>query len=164
MAKKQWFDYVLFYLLWTVLIALGFWFLILSREAFLNAAAYYAGDSFVRGWQTRFYDKVFFLFVGMALLVFIYATEGYLRAGIEKGDMLRRFFKTSGWVLLTIFVTDFILLALQQFTGDSWLRWVILMAELGLGAALSWFGRRKPVKPRTPPASMNHTNSQQFRS
>ena len=160
MAKKRWFDYVLFYLLWTVLIALGFWFLILSRETFLTAAAYYAGDSFVRGWQTRFYDKVFFLFVGIAVLVFIYATEGYLRAGIEKHDMLRRFFKTSGWVLLAIFVMDLILLFLQQFAGGAWLRWVVLVAELGLGIGLSWMGRRRPAKMPKPPASMtDQTNS-----
>ena len=160
MAKKRWFDYVLFYLLWTVLIALGFWFLILSRETFLTAAAYYAGDSFVRGWQTRFYDKVFFLFVGIAVLVFIYATEGYLRAGIEKHDMLRRFFETSGWVLLAIFVMDLILLFLQQFAGGTWLRWVVLVAELGLGIGLSWMGRRRLAKMPTPPASMtDQTNS-----
>jgi len=153
MAKKRWFDYVLFYLLWTVLIALGFWFLILSRETFLTAAAYYAGDSFVRGWQTRFYDKAFFLFVGIAVLVFIYATEGYLRAGIEKRDMLRRFFKTSGWVLLAIFVMDLLLLLLQQFAGGAWLRWIVLVAELGLGVGLTWLGRRKLSK-LAPPVSM----------
>ncbi|MEJ5311073.1 MAG: hypothetical protein WHX52_15020 [Anaerolineae bacterium] len=154
MAKKHWLSYVVFYLLWTVLIALGFWFLILSREAFLTGAAYYAGDSFTRGWQTRFFDKVFFLSAGIAVLVFFYGTEGYLRAGIEKHDLLRRFFKAAGWMLLVIFVTDFILLALQQFAGGVWLRWVILAAELGLGVALSWAGRRKPAKSIEPPATM----------
>ena len=153
MAKKNWLTYVLFYLLWTVLIALGFWFLILSRETFLAAAAYYAGDSFVRGWQTRFYDKIFFLFVGIAVLVFIYATEGHLRAGIEKHDMLRRFFKSSGLVMLAIFVMDLILLVLQKFGGGVWLRWLVVVAELGLGVGLTWVGRRKPAK-STPPVSM----------
>jgi len=148
MAKKRWLEYVLFYLLWTVLIAMGFWFLILSRETFLTGAAYYAGDSFTRGWQTRFFDKVVFLSAGIAVLVYFYATEGYLRAGIEKHDMLRRFFKASGWMVLAIFVADFMLLALQQFAGGVWLRWVILAAELGLGVALSWLGRRRaPAAP-----------------
>jgi hypothetical protein len=159
MVKKRWLNYVLFYLLWTVLIALGFWFLIVSRETFLSAAAYYAGDSFVRGWQTRFLDKIFFLFVGLAVLVFIYATEGYLRAGIEKHDMLRRFFKTAGWVLLAIFVMDLILLLLQQFAGGVWLRWLVLVAELGLGVGFSWMGRRKPAKPAPPVSMSDHTNS-----
>ncbi len=159
MVKKHWWTYVLFYLLWTVLIALGFWFLILSREAFLTAAAYYAGDSFTRGWQTRFFDKIFFLFVGLLVLVFIYATEGYLRAGIEKGDMVRRFFKTSGWVLLVIFATDLILLVLQQFAGGVWLRWVVLLVELGLGVWLSWVGKRRPVTRAEPTSTANHADS-----
>jgi hypothetical protein len=159
MVKTRWLNYVLFYLLWTVLIALGFWFLILSRETFLTAAAYYAGDSFTRGWQTRFFDKAFFLLVGLGVLVFIYATEGYLRAGIEKRDMLRRFFKTSGWVLLAIFVMDLILMVLQQFAGGAWLRWVVLVAELGLGAGLTWIGRRKPAKPSPPVSMTDQANS-----
>lgn len=160
MAKKQWFSYVLFYLLWTVLIALGFWFLILSRETVTIALAYYAGDDFVRLWRAGFYDKAFFLFMGLAVLVFIYATEGYLRVGIEKHDLLRRFFKTAGWALLALFVMDLILLLLQQFAGGMWLRGMILVAELGLGVALSWVGRRKPAKPIEPPATMNRVNSQ----
>ena len=161
MTKKSWLTYVLFYLVWTILIALGFWFLIISREVFMTAAAYYVGDSITRGWQIRFYDRAFFVLVGIAVLVYIYATEGYLRSGIEKGDMLRRFFKTSGWVLLVIFVADFILLVLQQFAGGVWLRWVILVAELVLGVALSWAGRRRPAKPIKPPATMNHADSHQ---
>ncbi len=161
MEKKTWLQYVLFYLLWTVLIALGFWFLILSRETVIAALAYYAGDDFVRLWRAGFLDKAFSLFMGLTVLVFIYATEGYLRIGIEKHDMLRRFFKTAGWVSLAIFVTDFILLALQQFAGGAWLRWVILAAELSLGVALSWAGRRKPAKPIAPPPTMNHANSHQ---
>lgn len=161
MKEKRWLTYVLFYLLWTVLIAMGFWFLIISREVALTALFYYAGDDFVPRMQARFLDKAYFLSAGIAVLVFFYATEGYLRAGIEKHDMLRRFFKTAGWVLLVIFVTDFTLLALQQFTGGVWLRWMILAAELGLGVALTWAGRRKPAKPIAPPSTMNHVNSHQ---
>lgn len=143
MAKNRWLAYVLFYLLWTVLIALGFWFLLISRETMIVILAYYAGDDFVRLWRAGFLDKAFFLFMGLAVLVYFYATEGYLRVGIEKGDMVRRFFKTSGWMLLLIFVVDLILLVLQRFAGAVWLRWVILVAELGLGALLSWLGRRR---------------------
>jgi hypothetical protein len=147
MAKKQWLSYVLFYLFWTVLIGLGFWFLILSREAVTAALSYYAGDDFVRLWRAGFYDKAFFLFMGLAVLVFIYSTEGYLRAGIEKHDLLRRFFKTTGWVLLALFVMDLTLLFLQQFSGGLWPRGGVLILELGAGVVLSWLGRRKPAMP-----------------
>lgn len=146
MTKKTWLGHVLVYLLWMLLVALGFWFLILSREVFLTAAAYYAGDSVTRGWQIRFYDKIFFLFVGLLLLVFIYVTENYLRAGIEKHVVLRRFAKVTGWVLLVIGGTDVLLLFLQQFVGATLLRWVVIAAEVGLGVGLSWIGRR----PATP--------------
>lgn len=142
MAKKQWLSHILVYLLWTLLVALGFWFLILSREVFLSAAAYYVGDSVTRGWQIRFYDKIFFLFVGLLLLIFIYVVENYLREGIEKHTILRRFAKIAGWVLLLIAAADVLLLFLQGLVGAGSLRWVVIAAEVGLGVGFSWIGRR----------------------
>lgn len=144
MAKKTWLSHILVYLLWAVLIALGFWFLILSREVFLTGAAYYAGDSWTRGWQTRFLDKAFFLLMGVAVLVFILLTENYLREGVEKHTVLRRFEKVAGWTVLVIAAADVVLLFLQQFAGVTWLRWLIIAAEVGIGVALSWLGRRAP--------------------
>ena len=141
MTNKHLLNYVMFYLLWTVLIAMGFWFLILSRETFLTGAAYYAGDSFTRGWQTRFFDKV--LSAGIAVLIYFYATEGYLRAGRETRHAAA-FFKTQADAARD-FCDGLILLVLQQFAGGVWLRWVILAAELGL----AWFDlwSPQPAKP-----------------
>lgn len=154
MTKKNWLIHIGVYLLWAVLVALGFWFLILSREAFLTAAAYYVGDSFTRGWQVRFYDKIFFLFVGLLLLIFIYVTENYLREGIEKHNVLRRFMKVVGWVLLLIAATDIVLLVLQGFTGAGLLRWLVIVAEVGLGTAFSWISRRPAATARPSPHSL----------
>lgn len=153
MPKKTWLSHILVYLLWIVLVALGFWFLILSREVFLSAATYYAGDSITRGWQTRFYDKVFFLVAGLLVLIFIYVTENYLREGIAKHAVLRRFAKTVGWVLLLIGVMDVALLVLQGVADGGWLRWMIIVAEVGSGIVFSWLGRRK-TKPRPAPDSL----------
>jgi hypothetical protein len=153
MIKKSWLSHILVYLLWTVLVALGFWYLLLSREVFLSAATYYAADSVTRGWQIRFYDKIFFLVVGLLVLIFIYVTENYLREGIAKHSVLRRFTKTAGWVLLLIGVTDVLLLVLQGFAGAGWLRWVVIVAELVLGVAFSWVGRRA-TKPRPDQSSL----------
>ncbi|GEM_PF-619639 len=161
MKKKQWLNYVLLYLFWAVLIVLGFWFLIRSRDTALIVLGYYAGDDFNRLWRAGFFDKAFFLFLGLALVVYFYATEAYLRAGIEKQDLLRRFFKTAGWVLLVIFVVDVVLLVLQQSIETMWLRWVIPVAELGLGIVLSWMGRRKPRNRIEPPTTMNQVQSHQ---
>ncbi|HOT90833.1 MAG TPA: hypothetical protein PLJ78_04100 [Anaerolineae bacterium] len=156
MTKKSWFNYILFYVLWVLLMALGFWFLFLSREVFLTAAAYFAGDSVTAGWQVRFYDKVFFLAVGLGLLVFILVTENYLRAGIAKHTVWQRFAKIAGWTLLVIAVTDTALLILQQFTGFSWLRGLVIVADICLGAGFLWIGRRASKKPA---ASSSTTDS-----
>ncbi len=142
MGKKTWFNQILVYVLWVILIALGFWFLIISREAFLFAGTYYSGGSIVRGWQVRFWDKVFFLLIGLLVLVFIIATENYLREGIAKHDMLRRFAKVAGWTLIAIGGMDVILLFLQQLAGTAWLRWLIIVAEVVGGFVLIYLGRR----------------------
>lgn len=161
MKKKQWLNYVLLYLFWAILIVLGFWFLIRSRDTVLIVLGYYAGDDFNRLWRAGFFDKAFFLFMGLALVVYFYATEAYLRAGIEKQDLLRRFFKTAGWALLVIFVVDVILLVLGRFAAITWLRGVILVAELVLGTVLSWIGRRKSGNRIEPPATMNQAQPHQ---
>ncbi len=159
MTKKPWFNYMLFYVLWVLLMALGFWFLFLSREVFLTAAAYFAGDSVTAGWQVRFYDKIFFLAVGLGLLIFILVTENYLRAGIARHTVWQRFVKVGGWTLLVIAAADLLLLILQQFTGFSWLRGLVIAAEIGLGAGLAWLGRRAPKEPAKPLSTSESSDS-----
>ena len=80
--------------------------------------------------------KVFFLILGLGWLVFMIIVEAYFRAGARHEDLLKRFARVTGPVLLSIFGVDLILFWLQGVGGGNWFRWFILAAELGLGIAL----------------------------
>lgn len=141
MAKRRWLQVLSMYLLWAIIIVLGFWLLLVSREAFLMGASYYVGDDIVRGWQVRFFDKAFFIAGGLFVVILFSLTEGYLRGGLEKQDLFKRFAKTTGIELLLIFVFDLILVLLQGTAAGGWTRWLIVLAELALGVAFSQIGR-----------------------
>ena len=141
MTKSRWMRVVGMYLLWVITIALGFWLLLVSREAFLMGAAFYVGDDIVRGWQVRFLDKAVFIAAGLFVIILFTLTEGYLRGGLEKQDLFKRFAKITGIELLLIFVFDILLVLMQGATAGSWLRWLIVFIELALGIAFFRIGR-----------------------
>lgn len=150
MEKRSWLVYVGTYLAWAVVVALGFWLLILSRQVFLQVAARYVGDDIVRGWQVRFYDKVFFIIVALFVLALFTLTEAYLRQGIKRRNVVQRFAKISSVELLLLFVLDVVLMLLYGFGASGWSRWLILMAELALGVVFYLIGRvalRAKLKP-----------------
>jgi H+/gluconate symporter-like permease len=137
--------YILLYAAWIVVLALGVWFLLLSRDAFLNAASIlYARDSLTRTWQVEAADKFYTLIVGLLCLVLITVSEFYFRNGVRRGNLWRRFARVVGFELLLIFVADLVLLATQGWGMGAWSRWLILGAELVLGVLLLKFGRAAP--------------------
>jgi hypothetical protein len=137
---KRLLSYVAAYLLWIIAAALGVWFMLLSRSALLDALALYAGDSVVRGWQTRFLDKVSAIVIGLLWLAAVIVIEVYFRRGVRQHALLGRFDKVAGLEFLVIFVTDVLLLWVQM-GSESWWRWLILGGELVLGVALIWIAR-----------------------
>lgn len=141
MVKRSWIQYVGLYLLWAVVIALGFWLLLVSRETFLFGASFYVGDDIVRGWQVRFFDKAFFIIAGLFIIILVTTTEGYFRGGVEKGNLLRRFAEVAGIEVLIIFACDLLLALMQGAAASGWVRWLIIAAELLLGVVLFLFGR-----------------------
>jgi uncharacterized membrane protein len=64
------------------------------------------------------------------------AVEAYFRAGVSRGDLLKRFARVTGPVFLGIFGVDLILFWLQGIGRGDLLRWFLLAAELGIGIAL----------------------------
>ena len=57
-------------------------------------------------------------------------------AGVASNDLIKRFAKVTGSVLLGIFGVDLILFWLQGVGRGDWLRWFMLAAELGIGITL----------------------------
>ena len=135
-------KYVSAYLMWIVDLALTLWLVFMSRTVFLGifALSYSGGPSFyaqlVYGHRVDFADKMFSILLGLGWLVFMILTEAYFRAGVARDDLFKRFAKVTGPVLLIIFVVDLILLWIQGPGGGVWLRWLMLVAELGFGITL----------------------------
>jgi hypothetical protein len=148
MTKRSWLGYIAAYLMWVIVLALGIWFLLVSRTGFLSALAAYHNTETVSGvWQVRLLDQVYSVTVGLIWLVLMTVTERYFRKGVRRGVLLTRFATIVGPEILLILVADLFLLWLQ---GGSrvWSRWLILGSELVIGAGLVLFARysrtRKP--------------------
>jgi hypothetical protein len=141
-------KYVGAYLMWLTDLGLTFWLAFISRTVFLGifALSYEGGQSVyaevVYAHRVDFADKIFSIALGLGWLVFMIAVEAHFRAGAARDDLLVRFARVTGPVLLGIFLVDLILFWLQG--GGDLLRWFILAAELGIGIALLVSARPQP--------------------
>jgi len=135
MAKMV--KYASAYVMWILDLGLAFWLIIISRTVFLGIfALFYKPGAWVYSRRVDLADKVFLLILGLGWLVFMILAESYFRAGALSDDLLKRFARVTGPVLLGIFGVDLILFWLQGVGRGDWLRWLILAAELGIGLAL----------------------------
>jgi len=132
--------------MWIVDLVLAFWLAFLSRNVLLETLAkiYQKGSWSYPRWVVVI-DRVYTITVGLGWLVFMIVVEEYFRKGIQKGDLLKRFARITGSVLLAIFAVDLILVWLQGIGSNDWLRWLILAAELGIGTALQVWAKTRPV-------------------
>ena len=134
--------YVVAYLMWIADLGLTFWLIFISRTIFLDilALSYKGGSSsyarLVYSQRVDFADKLFSIMLGLGWLAFMIAVEAYFRAGAADDDLLVRFARVTGPVLVGIFIVDLLLFWLQGVGGGDWLRWLILAAELGMGITL----------------------------
>jgi len=138
-------KYVSAYLMWIVDLGLASWLFVISRTVFLGLFALsYQGGKLVYAQRVDFADKVFSILLGLGWLVFMIIVEAYFRSGVSREDLLKRFAKVTGPVLLGIFGVDLILFWMQNGDGSDWLRWLVLAAELGIGMILLMWARFQP--------------------
>lgn len=131
------FKYAIAYFLWIADLGLAFWLIFLSRTVLLDIfALFYKEGDWAYSRRVDFADKVFWVILGLGWLAFMIVVEAYFRAGALSDDLLRRFARVTGPVLLGIFGIDLILAWIQRVGGGDWLRWLILAAELGFGIFL----------------------------
>lgn len=129
--------YVNAYVMWVLDLGLAFWLIFISRTVYLGIfAIFYKPGAWIYSRRVDLVDKVFLLILGLGWLVFMLLVEAYFRAGALHDDLLKRFARVTGPVLLGIFGVDLILFWLQGTGGNNWLRWLILAAELGIGMTL----------------------------
>jgi hypothetical protein len=139
-------KYVSAYILWIVGSGFVAWLFYLGRTVLLGLLALsgQAGE-----WQfaktVNLIDRVVTVVLGLGWLAFVIITEDYFRKAVKKGNLLSRFARVTGPVLLCIFVVDLVFFWLQGIGSDNWLRWLFLAVELGGGIALVVAVRKIPI-------------------
>ena len=153
MRKFTWLNHLLVYFMWAIVLLLGIWFLLLSRDTVSSALTLlYVKDSLTRAGQVRFLDKFYVLGVGLLWLVMMIFSEFYFRAAVHHIRLLfRRFALILGIELLLLFVADGGLLLAQGLGIATWSRWLILAGELGVSIVCFISVRSIPPKPSEPP-------------
>ncbi len=120
---------------WVVNSALAFWVMVVLRQALLAAlAVFYVGDSYPRAWRARFWDRAYFVLAGLALLIFVFAIDGYLKNGMPTGDVSRRFARLVGIQLLILFPADLLASLLQRsLLGRFSVAVIVFESLVGIG-------------------------------
>ncbi len=143
---KQWLQYILAYLMWTLNLLIGIWFILISREFLLGFLGInYVGQNLARAYRVGLLDKVYLVAIGLAWLILMIVMENDFRSSVKKGTLIKRFARIAGPEFLLVFLADVGLLALQGLNSAIWLRWLALLIELGLGAACIWYTRSHRV-------------------
>ena len=134
-------KYILAYSLWFISMGLSGWLFFISRTAIiaLFAVFYQVGD-YQYTKTVDLVDRILTVVLGLGWLVFSIFTEESYRTHALKKDLLKRFARFTGPLLLCIFVVDLVLFWLQG-VGDDWMRWSVLAIELVSGLGLFLFGR-----------------------
>jgi hypothetical protein len=143
---KEWFAYILAYLMWTINLVIGVWFILVSRQFLLFfLGVNYVGDNLARGSQIGFLDKVYLIALGLAWLIFMIFMEDDFKKSVKKKNLMRRFTRIAGPEFLLVFLADLGLLIVQGPDAAAWLRWLVLLVELGLAAVCVWHTRSHPT-------------------
>jgi hypothetical protein len=149
MKTRHLMNHIAVFFAWAINSALAFWVMVVVRNALLvSLAVFYVGESNPRAWRARFWDRAFFVFAGLALLIFLFASDGYLKDGIPKGDVLRRFARLLGVQLLILFPADLLTTLLQESLLGRFAIIVViveLLGGMGLLAYSIWKDPRRKV-------------------
>jgi hypothetical protein len=138
------FRYSLAYLSWIVDLGLGIWLFFLGRTALLDFFALsYREGALSYAYRVDFIDKMYVVLLGLAWLAFMIVLEQSFRTSALSDKLPRRIAMVTGILLLAIFVVDLILFWIQGVESGSWLRWLVLAAELGIGIALITAGKTR---------------------
>ena len=148
--------FLTYILLWIVELLLGVWIFVQSREVFQGVLALSiqnAKNNFDALKTAHLFNVVFTIVLVIVALVFMILVEEYFRNGARDGNMVRRFLRVTGLVVLVIFGLDVGLLLLQGISAAIWERWIILVLELAAAGAMIWFGYFRAWKKPTPSPS-----------
>ena len=139
-------KHVASHLLWLVDSLVGLWLVYIGRNTWLAIfQRYYVPGSLARAARATLFDRILSIVFGVAWFLMVIISESYLDKGVEKGDLMRRFGKATGPIVLALFVVDVVLAFVQGVANTGLLRWLIILVELVLGVALVWLGWTRKV-------------------
>jgi len=142
--KANWKKYILAFTVWLIVSALSFWILVVFRQALLSLlSTFYVGDSAPRSWRAGLVDRVYILVAGLIYLIFILLMQEYLRVGVTKDDVLRRFARVVGIELLVLLPIDLTTSLLQRSFADPVGILLFVVEIFGGGALLAYSIRAK---------------------
>lgn len=90
--------YILVYAGWIVLFALSLWLVFLLQSNLVDDLFFMRTNA----WRLRFVSQWSIFVLGIPWILYAFLTEGYLRNGIARGDVLRRLRKVGTPLLLLI--------------------------------------------------------------
>ena len=142
-------KYIAAHLLWLVNALFGLWLVFLSRNTWLAAFnQFYINGSPTRVTRAGLYDRVLSIILGIIWFLMVIYFETYFVNGMLKSELLKRFAKATGPIVVAFFVVDCILALIQGLPNMAWSRLVIMLVELVLGIALLRFGWVKTTAPK----------------
>ena len=134
-------DQIAVFAAWAVTTVLGFWVMVVVRQAFMSTlAVLYVEDSIRRGWTARFWGQAYYVIAGLIYLIFMFAVDGYLKDGRPKRDVFRRFCMVAGVELLILFIGD-VVTSLTQGAVLGRLSRMLMPVEGILGVAMVVYSR-----------------------
>ncbi len=144
-GKCTWLSYVLVYVMWVLVLALGIWVLLVSRDAIVGVASLvFVQVSSARAWRISAVEKYYVLGAGFVWLGLMVFSELYFRNGVRRGRLIPRIARFLGAELLALSVFDAILFVTQGLPAEAWLRWLILGSELAFGVICLVIARPSP--------------------
>ena len=151
MVIKKILNYLTAYFLWIIVLIVALFFAIISQSTLQAIAAiYYIDDQFMREMLVRFLDKTYILILSLIWIILMVVTEHSFRTGVRDGKLLERFCLIFGIEVISIFIFDFALFAIQGWFL-SITRIITLTLEILIGSGLLIY--RNHLKKRKKPRS-----------
>ena len=141
MVKKKWFLDICVYLVWFPIVALLFWIALQLHTAVENGLiAFYVRDQPLLIRTADVIVKYSFAFMICIWIVAIILIEAYLRNGLKKKSLVKRFSRIFGPGLILLFLIDLFNILMMELNTAGWLRWVVIAAELLVGGVITYYG------------------------
>ena len=124
------------YLLWLTLSAMIFFLLLTGRTCLLTAMARYSTKGFSQSMSARLFDKIYMIIAAIAALSIIIVLERYMANAFGWKNLLLRFARALGSMLVILTVITGITQAYHRDLFRSFISALFLVGPATLGAVL----------------------------